>query len=492
MKTRAPPTKDDITTQNLTQAAMACAKDNLWETMEQLLANGVSPNACNKIGQTSLHVSAIWGHVEVAEVLLRNGANVNAINQFGLAPLHAAAQGSRAGVAKLLMQWGADPNIEAGNGMKPYEAAKTEEMRTLCGAPMLKGHAALRGSDLEELETLLTTGTAEVSEQDPDGETILHLAVQAALGDIISDDPLIEEMDRQLQAMLPKGLVLEETEKAALRGDVHNGPSPAALGLIFKHAKSRSIAAAQRLHNKAGMLPLHLAAGHGDLALCESLLAADAPVDARTQCRDEQHSGQWGKKNGRGEIEQLDASDKTALHMAMELLHTQVEAAEDEGEEATLDASLVRLLLRCGASANATDLEMQTPLHVAILGGMHEVAGLLLEAKANLTLGCKAFGANNTALHQATILRDVRMIELLCEHGADVDAHGRDGWTPLGLALRSGAVDTARLLLDVNADVNASCGNGKTPIEIASGTGKKALIEMLQPSKAGSVPITVD
>lgn len=483
------PEQSELLSQNLTQAAMACAKDNLWETMEQLLANGVSASACNKIGQTSLHVAAIWGHVEVAEVLLRNGANVNAVNQFGLAPLHAAAQGSRAGVAKLLMEWGADPNLEAGNGMKPYEAAKTEEMRILCGQPALKGHAALRAGDIETLETLLTSGQAEVSEQDPEGETMLHLAVQVALGDVLSDEPLIEEMDRQLQEMLPKGLVLDKAARDQLDGTP--APSPAALGLVFKHAKSRSIAAAQRLHNKVGVLPIHIAVGRGDLELCEALLAADAPVDARTQCRDEQHSGQWGKKNGQGEIEQLDASDKTALHLAMDLLHAQVEAAEDEGdEEAVLDAGLVRLLLRHGASPNATDLEMQTPLHVAILGGMHEVAGLLLEAKADLTLGCKAFGANNTALHQATILRDAKMIKLLGEHGADMNAQGRDGWTPLGLALRSGNLGTTRALLDAKADPNAASGNGKTPIEIATVNGKKALVELLEARRPA--PVTVD
>lgn len=154
--------------------------------------------------------------------------------------------------------------------------------------------------------------------------------------------------------------------------------------------------------------------------------------------------------------------------------------AEDEGEEATLDASLVRLLLSAGADANVVDLELQTPLHVAILGGMHEVAELLLDAKADLSLGCKAFGANNTALHQATILRDVRMIKLLAKHGADVDARGRDGWTPLGLAVRSGNAETAKALLEAKADPHAASGNGKTPLEIATLNKKKNLVELLQ------------
>ena len=77
-------------------------------------------------------------------------------------------------------------------------------------------------------------------------------------------------------------------------------------------------------------------------------------------------------------------------------------------DEVTLDTGLVSLLLKHGADANATDALNQTPLHIAIMGGLHECVRLLCEAGADLSLSCKTFGKNNTALHQATILRDVR------------------------------------------------------------------------------------
>ena len=35
------------------------------------LAAGMSPNVSSSIGQTGLHVAAIWGCVEVSEVLLQ-------------------------------------------------------------------------------------------------------------------------------------------------------------------------------------------------------------------------------------------------------------------------------------------------------------------------------------------------------------------------------------------------------------------------------------
>jgi len=85
---------------------------------------------------------------------------------------------------------------------------------------------------------------------------------------------------------------------------------------------------------------------------------------------------------------------------------------------------VVRLLLERGASANVVDGELQTPLHIAIKGALHEVVGLLCEAGADLSLGCKGFGKDNTALHQATLLRDVASIRLLAAHGAEVDTPG--------------------------------------------------------------------
>ena len=49
---------------------LRAAKDNQPEMMEALLMHGVEPSASNKIGQTGLHVAAIWGCYEVALVLL--------------------------------------------------------------------------------------------------------------------------------------------------------------------------------------------------------------------------------------------------------------------------------------------------------------------------------------------------------------------------------------------------------------------------------------
>ena len=89
---------------------------------------------------------------------------------------------------------------------------------------------------------------------------------------------------------------------------------------------------------------------------------------------------------------------------AVQALFDRKEEADDMGEEVgEMDLKLVKLMLVRGADPNARDAEMQTPLHIAIMGGLHDVAALLCEAGADPSLGCKTFGKDNTALHQATL-----------------------------------------------------------------------------------------
>ena len=420
---------------------LKAAKDNDVRTMAACVAQDpTSVMASNVIGQTALHVAAIWGNVEVGKILIAAGADFDTQNQYGLTPLHMASQSDKLEFAKLLLDAGADMNLQSSNGLKPFEAAKSDAMRVLCGAPALLGHAAVRTSSVEALEDFLCQSNIDVSDQDSDGNTILHLAVQAAPN------------------------------------------SSAVLDLLLKHDSVTGFAKAMRLHNDAGFMPLHVAAARGNEAVCAKLLQAPAvqrTISAVSLKKDEQHNGQWGKKNAAGKIERLSSANATALHLAVQVLHDLAEDAEDEEEEVLLDSGLVKLLLHHGADPNAPDIEMQTPIHIAIMGGLHEVVALLCAAKADLSLGCKPFGKNNTALHQAVILRDVPMIKMLTEHGAGVDVPGRDGWTPLGMAVRSNAVEVVKALIDAKASVHATTGNGKTPLEVATINNKPGIIELL-------------
>ena len=67
-----------------------------------------------------------------------------------------------------------------------------------------------------------------------------------------------------------------------------------------------------------------------------------------------------------------------------------------------------------------------------------------------------------------------------------LDTPGRDGWTPLGFAARSGNVAIAKALLNAGAARNPPCNaSGKTPREIAAINAKSdgraaALLQLLE------------
>lgn len=66
----------------------------LLDTVTQLVEHhSVDVNACNRLGQTPLHLALLFGHTGVVKSLLQYGANPNIKDQFGYLPLHYACLG---------------------------------------------------------------------------------------------------------------------------------------------------------------------------------------------------------------------------------------------------------------------------------------------------------------------------------------------------------------------------------------------------------------
>ena len=154
-----------------------------------------------------------------------------------------------------------------------------------------------------------------------------------------------------------------------------------------------SLGQAQQIRDLNGMAPLHIAAAAGNTPITAALLAAGAPVDQLTLQRGHMFTGDWGRRTADGAVETLSAEDKSGLHLALGFL-------EDGGDD-DLDPSLVNAFLEHGADVNVRDGDYTAPLHIAIAEGMHEIARLLIDAKADLTIGCKSIGMDNAVCHDA-------------------------------------------------------------------------------------------
>jgi ankyrin repeat protein len=63
--------------------------------------------------------------------------------------------------------------------------------------------------------------------------------------------------------------------------------------------------------------------------------------------------------------------------------------------------------------------------------------------------------------------RKLKSVELLLEHGAEVNAQQQGGWTALHAAAHHGDVAMAKMLLARGADPKDTNGEGKTALDLA-------------------------
>ena len=144
------------------------------------------------------------------------------------------------------------------------------------------------------------------------------------------------------------------------------------------------------------------------------------------------------------------------------------------------DKALVRALLDRGADPNEADSVGNTALNWVVCcdpRDMHgeEMISMLLAAGANpRTRGA----GGRTPLHRVAMTGGPKVVELLLEHGADVNATDDNGSTPL---YGAGKKETVYLLLARGALVNVRNCAGSTPLhEAAEGFDKEAVEALIE------------
>ena len=131
--------------------------------------------------------------------------------------------------------------------------------------------------------------------------------------------------------------------------------------------------------------------------------------------------------------------------------------------------SLVQMLLEHGADADLVDDYGMTAIVIAVYKENVEIVHLLLQEHAKIPLRLSINDGRTNILVLATIIRttpvkSLKMVQLMLEHGVDVDFRTARGETPLWCAAENGNLDVARLLLDHGAAVDVQDVRGKTPL----------------------------
>lgn len=140
--------------------------------------------------------------------------------------------------------------------------------------------------------------------------------------------------------------------------------------------------------------------------------------------------------------------------------------AAEQGHEA-----VTRLLIDCGAAVNTPDEHNSSPLDRAVQRNHEGLVELLLKSGA--------LPENPETLHSAADRGSERILKLLIEHKADIDAEDFRGMRALHRASIRGHLDVVKLLLASGAEMEIADENGCTPLYFACAGGHERVVKLL-------------
>jgi len=141
-----------------------------------------------------------------------------------------------------------------------------------------------------------------------------------------------------------------------------------------------------------------------------------------------------------------------------------------EGSDRVIDVLLKDPQLDINARNNVGE----TALMFAALQGRLELAKRLIERGA--TVG----RAGWNALHYAATGPEPKVVELLLQRGAPIEARSPNGTTALMMAARYGSEQSVALLLQQHADIAARNDRGMNAADFARSAGREALAKRLE------------
>jgi cytohesin len=409
------------------QSLVNAAKQGDRAAVQSMLNGPAKKDVVGAQGGAALIWAASRNDVEMLDLLLGAGADPKAANEYGATALYAAAAHADPAMTKKLLAAGADPNAALTSGETPLMLA-ARDGRVATVRALLEGGADPNAKEKNGAQTALMWATAG-----------RHSAVTKELVQYKADVNAVSKGGSTALMFAARG----DTESARALLDAGADPN-------------------LQISDWGGTA-LIIASTMGQADIVEALLNKGADPNYR------------------------DKNSFTALHAAVR--------DSDYGEDAAQRAravATVKVLLAHGADVNAR-LHQEKPTVRALNELQFEGATpLALAAEVNNLEAIKALVAGGAdpnipttmgttplmlAAGAGTDVQRARSIEerglavetarYLLEHGADVNAVGEFGWTPLHAAAYQGLTDVIELLVSRGAKTEIKDKLGQTPLSIS-------------------------
>ena len=360
-----------------------------------------------------------------------------------------------------------------------------EDLDDASPPPELTNHVPTASQDKEdEINQLLLQSPDRCTIND-DGQTALHLAAQAnayLLRRVLNqgypiDEPNIEGETPLMSAVIAENL---ETVKLLLKHGANtnarseNGKT--SLHYAAAHNKDMTITQLLLQHgaiteatDRSGHSPLFTATIRGNDIVCKQLLASGANVKSY-------NGANWtalhylamrGTPAFMDHLLSSDGPDVEAFYEP-ERFGLQTSTAHDTSSKRKI--GLTKLFLDHGIDIN-DHRNGYTALHLAVLTGQDHLITTLLSHNASAT------GINLACVNQG--LSPSNLVQLL-HRGANIEASDSK-WnkTPLLWASETGSQEAVQILLDHGADVNVQDKQGISALRYASANARPKIVQLL-------------
>lgn len=367
-------------------------------------------------GDLPIHKAAYTGDDAKLATLIASDANIDARGVYDCTPLQLAIRGDHSETVRILLTAGADPTLKD----QLETAAYYEPFDAINGAAWLGNQNALAA--------LLKSGLKLPASALRWAASLNHVQCMRKILDQLGQNDFVDKPRSE-------GL-LAALERAALCWHLE------AVELILSHVTP---------------FPSTLLTGK-KFTLSSALVSAAGDFDCDDRCR-------WQKN---GDIQLLVMKKLIMAGADVNLEHPQ---AGENAFWATVESfgfstDIVRLLLKSGLHLDRSSEDGRTPLF-GIISNRNNDVNLV---KAFLEAGAQATTTDvelNTPLHVAT---HRSFAELLFEYGASLLAKNRYGVTPFHRACEDGRVGVAQFLLSHGAQVDEPAGEDRsTPLLFATG-----------------------
>ncbi|GBG30195.1 Ankyrin repeat domain-containing protein 50 [Hondaea fermentalgiana] len=417
--------------------------------------------------------------------------DLNAQNEYGKSALMYASRHGDHRTLKRLMDYGAALDLQDENGRSALMHAcindQSECARLLIdhGAKLdLQDHVGgtalamtCKFGDLETLRLLLAQG-ASVDQKFRDGWTALMLACVRGISDFVQllidygADPNLQNGHGSTALMKASALhtdVVTILIEAGASLDLQNTNGSTALSIACWEAQRETATllvkhgASLNLQDKTGSSALIVACSKGDFECAKVLVEYGAALDLQDL---------------KGSTALMYACDKNDTVLGTFLVEhaAALDLQDNHGLTALMivceskepDQKLAASIVSHGAALELQENNGKTALHIACEFKQIEIVRVLLNHGANLNVKTHD---GHTPLGLVAYMSDdgVSIARLLLKGGAAADASaGNDGWNALGVACYFCCSNLVQMLLEYGADVDVGCPLPLTPLLIAT------------------------